>query len=104
MLARAIEASSRAFGMLTFIVTWLWSSNRAFPSNWAVLGILFIALVPVAFLYRWLTDSRPKSGTARLLLPVSKLVVIGIGATIAILVYISHDTQIDSMFYSAVRQ
>jgi hypothetical protein len=100
MLAHLVEASSRAFGMLAAIVMWLWSANRVFPSNWWVLGILYVALIPVALLYRRLTEYQPKPGVPQRFFPVPKHVVIGIGATIAIIVYFSYDTQIDAVLYS----
>ena len=72
MQSQAIELFMRAWVMLAYIVGWVWSSNRAFPSNWLALGVLFVALIPVALFYRWLTDPRPNPG----------------------------DTQIDSVLYS----
>ena len=103
MLAHVVEAFARAFAMLTSIVMWLWSANRAFPSNWWVLGILYVALIPVALLYRRLTEYQPKPGVPQRFFPVPKLVVIGIGATIAIIAYITYDTQIDTVLYSNAR-
>ena len=103
MLPHAIEASSRAFGMLVFIVIWLWKSNRAFPSNWLVLGALFAALIPVALLYAWLTDPHSKAAEAQRFFPVPKLVVIGAGAFIVIFGSMIYDTQVYSMFYSTAQ-
>jgi hypothetical protein len=103
MLAQVIETSSRAFGMLTFIVMWLWSSHRAFPPNWLALGVLFVALIPVALLYAWLTDPQSKAAAAQRFFPVPKLVVTGAGAFIVIFACILYDAQVDAVFYPGQR-
>ena len=89
--------------MFVFIVMWLWGVNRTFPSNWLTLGALFIALIPVALLFRWLTEPRSQSSGAQLFFPMPKLVVIAIGATIAIVGYIMYDSEVNAVFYSDAR-
>jgi hypothetical protein len=103
-MAPVIEAASRAFGMLVFIIAWLWSSHRAFPSNWLALGLLFVALIPVAMLYAWLTDPRSKMAAANRFFPVPKLVVTGAGAFIVIFACLLYDAQVAAVFYPAASE
>ena len=100
MLPHALIAASRAIQVFAYIVLWLWLSNRAFPSNWFALGILFVALIPVALLYRWLTEHRSKPGAAQYFFPVPKYVAIAVGTIIALIGYFTHQTAINSWLYS----
>jgi hypothetical protein len=102
-LTHAPKAAARALKMLAYIVLLLWMSNHAFPSNWLALGILYVALIPVALLYKWLTDPRANPEAKQLFFPVPKFVVIVIGATIAFLGFVMYDTAITSVLYPQVR-
>ena len=102
MLKHILKAALRALHILAYIVLWLWMVNRAIPSNWLALGILYAALLPVALLYRWLTDPRANPHATQLFLPVPKPVVIAIGATIALLGFLRYDSAIASVLYPPV--
>jgi hypothetical protein len=91
MMAQLVNTSSRALGMLVSIVMWWFPTHRAFPSNWLAVGILFLALIPVALFYGWLTESQFKHGVGQLLFPVPKPVVIGIGTLLAFFAFVTFD-------------
>jgi hypothetical protein len=99
MLAHALEASSRAFGMLVFVILWMSSANSSFPSNWLALGILYVLLILVALLYELMTSPQPKLESTPRFFPIPKLVVIGVGVALFALTYMSYFPQIDAIFY-----
>lgn len=103
MLALTQKSLLRALHVFAYLISWLCLANRAVPSNWLVLGILFVALIPVAFLYGWLTSPRESAGVAGLIFPVPKPAAVSIGVAIAILVYLKYDATIDSALFSTVR-
>jgi hypothetical protein len=99
MALRLIESAARAFGMLVFVVVSLWLTHSAFPRNWPLLAVIYVAFIPVALLYGWLTNSRPVPGTGSTSRRVPPLLVIGIGAAIAVFTYALFATAIDAAFY-----
>lgn len=86
--------------MLVFVTLYLWYARREFPDNWSVLVILYVALVPLAALYGWLTDARSVEGSDSPQPRVPKLLLIGIGAAIVICASMLFSQQIDTVFYS----
>jgi hypothetical protein len=99
MALRLIESAARAFGMLVFVVVSLWLTHSAFPRNWLLLGAMYVAFIPVALLYGWLTDPRPVPGTGSTSSRVPPLFVIAVGAAIAIFGYALFASVIDAAFY-----
>src|SRR5688572_7745439 len=99
MALRLIESAARAFGALVFVTVSLWLMHSAFPRNWLLLAALYIAFIPLALLYGWLTDPRSVPGTtvARPRLP--PLLVVGVGAAIAILGYALFSSSVEAAFY-----
>jgi hypothetical protein len=100
MRTTLVQALSRALRMLAYIVLWLCLSRRAFPSNWLALGLLFVALIPVALLYQWLTVPHSKPGFTQLFFPIPKFVVIAIGAIFAFTGFVMYDSGINSVLYA----
>jgi uncharacterized membrane protein len=101
MALRLIESTARAFGMLVFIVVSLWLTNSAFPRNWLLLAALYVALIPVALLYGWLTALRTIEGSASTRPRLPPLLVVGVGAAIAIVGYLLFASEINAAFYPA---
>jgi hypothetical protein len=85
--------------MLVFVVVWLSLMHRAPPRNWLLLGVLYIAFIPVALLYGWLADPRPVPGADSTRSRLPPLLVVGVGAVIAIVGYEIFSSVIDAAFY-----
>jgi hypothetical protein len=99
MALRLIESAARAFGMLAFVVVSLWLTHGKFPRNWLLLGCMYLTFIPVALLYGWLTDPRPAPDMGSTSRRISPLLVIGVGAAIAICGYSMFAPAIDAAFY-----
>ena len=100
MAARLVEAFARAFGMLVFVTAYLLIAHRAFPKNWLALVLVYALCVPVAATYGWLSDGPPPGENARRW-RVPKLLLVAIGAALAISGYILFTAEVDSFFYPA---
>ena len=101
LLVRVLEAAARAFGMLVFTVVGLWLSNRAVPSNWSQLLVLYAAFVPVALIYGWLTD---RNGPGIIPPPPfrePKLLLIAIGVAAIAAFYLSSKGSLDAALYGS---
>ncbi len=85
--------------MLAFVVVSLWLMNRTFPRNWLLLGALFVAFIPVALLYGWLTAPRAIDSAGSMRPRVPPLLVVGIGAAIAIFGYALFASAVNAAFY-----
>lgn len=97
MAARLVEALARAFGMLVFVTAYLLIAHREFPKNWFALLVVYAVCVPVAAAYRWLSDAPPPGGNARRW-RVPKLLLVAIGAALAISGYTLFTAQVDSFY------
>ena len=104
MRATLVQAFSRALRMLAYIVLWLCLSRRAFPSSWLALGLLFVALIPVALIYQWFTVPHSKPGFTQLFFPIPKFVVIATGTIVAFTVFAMYDSGISSVLYAEMGQ
>ena len=85
--------------MLVFVTLSLWFTHSAFPRNWLLLCAMYVAFIPVALLYGWLTDPRPVPGTGSASRRVPPLLLVGVGAAIAIFGYAMFASEIDAAFY-----
>jgi hypothetical protein len=99
MALQLIESAARAFGMLSFVVVFLWLTHSAFPRNALLLVALYVAFIPVASLYGWLTDPRPVPGAGSMKPRVPPLLAVGVGAAIAIVGYQLFSSAIVAAFY-----
>jgi hypothetical protein len=99
MALRLVESLARAFGMLVFITVSLWLVHKEFPKNLLLLIVLYFALIPVALSYGWMTARRPSPGTNLSRPRLPPLLVIGVGAAIAIFGYALFRSEVYAAFY-----
>ena len=85
--------------MLVFITVSLWLVHKEFPKNLLLLIVLFFALIPVAYVYGWLTDPRLIQGTNLSRRRMPPLLVVGIGAAIPVFGYALFSSEIYPAFY-----
>jgi hypothetical protein len=85
--------------MLVFVAVLLSLLHSAFPRNWLLLAAMYLAFIPVALLHGWLTDPRPVPGTGSTRRRLPPLLVVGVGATIAIVGYTLFAPAIYAAFY-----
>ena len=86
--------------MLVFVVVSLWLMHSAFPRNWLLLAGMYVAFIPVALLYSWLTDPRPAPSADSTKPRLPPLLVVGVGVAIAIIGYAVFSSAIDAALYS----
>lgn len=99
MKTAIIDAFARAFGVVIFIVMFLWIGRRAFPSNWVALVSTYLACVPLAALYGWLVGPQSDQVAHSAKRGVSGLLVIGITVAMAIVAYMLFQAKIDGIFF-----